>query len=421
MPCPGCLEDDVGCCRCTGEGERRIRILALLTRFPRSHYTRDAKGVLERIMEKFGSWLERRDTMFCVETSFMIAPRHATYEAQDLATFIMNLATRYNGQVPRPHMRVYERITQEYRPPGWAREVRNPQLRLWLVSLPMRGGALPRAPRVGHAGNHFSDLESLSSSQSSTEKMTLMSPAFYGSSPWRDHVEGLWSYLNEHYVIQEDHRSNTEVQIILDPLFTIMDTKRIAQAVIHFEPIFDLFMPDLHESTNFTRKIWRDHPQLGGANLNQAESIARVEEIQANMPPGNDRSAMTSVCSRLWPVIEYGWSWNLDACVAKPVEFGRLPASATPGDVIFRADLVLSFVLAAIACPSPAQLQRVASNRLGLQYFLTGKLNPTSRKRIRGVWWHVDLQTNQPIVHSETRVGTPQVNPTRIPGRSSER
>jgi hypothetical protein len=256
----------------------------------------------------------------------MIAPRHATHEAQDLATFITNLATGYNGQVPRPHMRVYERITQEYRHPGWAREVRYPHPRLWLVSLPMRGGALPRAPRVGHAGNHFSDLESLSSSQSSTEKMRLMSPTFYRSSLWRDHVEGLWSYLNEHYVIQEDHRSNTEVQIILDPLFTIMDTKRIAQAVIHFEPIFDLFMPDQHESTNFTRKIWRDHPQLGGANLNQAESIARVEEIQANMPPGNDRSAMTSVCSRLWPATEYGWSWNLDAYMSKPVEFGRLPS-----------------------------------------------------------------------------------------------
>jgi hypothetical protein len=48
----------------TGEGERRIRILALLNQSPRPHYTRDAKGVLERIMEKFGSWLERCDTMF---------------------------------------------------------------------------------------------------------------------------------------------------------------------------------------------------------------------------------------------------------------------------------------------------------------------------------------------------------------------
>ena len=211
--------------------------------------------------------------------------------------------------------------------------------------------------------------------------------------------------MNEHYIIQEAHHSNTIVRINLDPFYIRTDAKRIAQAVIHFEPVFDLFMPDQDQFAPHTRRNWRDHPELGRAGLNQAQSIDLVEEISANMLPENDRFHRTLVGTHLWPGVlhtfpyNYSWSWSLDTHQLRPVEFGRLPASATPGDLIMWADLVLSFVRAAIACPFPAQLKSIASNRLGFQYFLTGKRGPTRRKRIQGVWWHVDIQTNRPVVH----------------------
>lgn len=229
-------------------------------------------------------------------------------------------------------------------------------------------------------------------------KVTLLSPGFHASLSWREDVQELWKYLDDHYVIQEVRHSNTIIRIILDNLYTRTDIKRIAQAVIHFEPVFDLFMPDQHEPTAFTRRNWRDHADLGQAGLTQAQSIDYLEEISASLPAGNDRSRRTLVCSHLWPSAHFSWAWTLDAHLIKPVEFGRLPASATSGDVIIWSDLVLSFVHAAIACPSTTQLQYIASNRVGLQYFLTGKHNHARRKCIQGVWWHVDLQTNQPIV-----------------------
>jgi hypothetical protein len=201
-------------------------------------------------------------------------------------------------------------------------------------------------------------------------------------------------------VIREDHRSNTVVSIFLNASTSRTDHKRIAQAIIHFEPVFDLLMPDQHESELFIRRNWRDHPRL--ANFNQAESIALIEEISAEMPVGNTLPGGRWVGPLLWPDSERGvlsnYSWNLSRNLE--IQFGRLPASATAGDSVRWANFTLSFVQNAIACSSPAQLQKIASNRLGLQYFLTRKLRNIRTRLIKGISWHVDIQSNQPIVHS---------------------
>jgi hypothetical protein len=222
----------------------------------------------------------------------------------------------------------------------------------------------------------------------------------------------VWSYLNEHYVIQEDRSSNTIISFEFHQETAKLDVKRIAQAVIHFESVFDSFMSDQPGSEMFTRRNWRDHPRLGQVNLNRAQSIALVEEIHDDIPPEDVRPSST-VGMILWPKSERrfpnsldlqrvptNYAWDLGYDPIHPMRFGRLPASATVEDLVRWTDMTVSFIQKAIACPSPTRLQKIAPNKLGFQYFLTGELRNTRIKFIGGVSWRVDFLTNLPIVQN---------------------
>jgi hypothetical protein len=243
-------------------------------------------------------------------------------------------------------------------------------------------------------------------------KATLFSSPFRASSSWRSDFKEVWSYLNKHYVIQEDRSSNTIISIELLPDTARRDVKRLAQAVIHFETVFDLFRPDQAGSQKFTRRNWRDHPGLGRVNLSRAQSIALVEDTHNNIPPGDNRASST-VGMLLWPQSERqppnslnsrqvatNYAWDLSYDSTRTLRFGALPASATLEDLLRWTDMTVSFVQKAIACPSPARLQKIAPNILGFQYFLTGELKNTRIKFIQGVPWRVDFLTNSPIVQN---------------------
>jgi hypothetical protein len=215
MPCLGCLEEEVGCCGCIpsfrrlrrssqdptspqaqqppsnpyteqiigqnssganhGQGLRRAqgflaaeardeqeRILALLAQFPYARYTSDATALIERIIEKFQPWVERGETLFNIETSFMISPRWTTQEAPYLDEFLLNLINGYNNQKSplgksfstRVGPENYQLGIGQRAPPGFNPRRRIPHPNMWhFYRITERN---PIRPRVGHGGNYFS-------------------------------------------------------------------------------------------------------------------------------------------------------------------------------------------------------------------------------------------------------------------------
>lgn len=242
------------------------------------------------------------------------------------------------------------------------------------------------------------------------EMVVLMSPAFNTATHprWRESVQETWSYLIRYYDIQ-----GTSTTILVDcntdfaaspPIPT--QFKRIAQAIIHFEPVLDLFVPARAGTTVVTKGNWRDNPLLGRANQTQAESIALIEDIPIDDTMtdrhinirGSPEAMVGSIMGRSnpWDLTHYNWYlWkhgDLDV-----ITFGRPLVCERGEDAIQWSDLILSFLQAAVTCPSPARLQAIAMNQHGFRYFLSGQLGITSRKLIQGVWWHVDIRTSQPV------------------------
>ena len=242
------------------------------------------------------------------------------------------------------------------------------------------------------------------------EMLVLMSPVFDTATHprWREAVKQTWLYLIRYYDIQSNSETATSLVVSCNPVFAApkpTQFKRIAQAVIHFEPVLDLFVPARAGTTVVTKRNWRDNPLLG--NQTQAESIALIEDIPIDNTRtdrhinirGSPEAMVGAIMGHYnpWDPIRYNWYFKkhgeLDV-----ITFGKGLVCERGEDVIRWSDFVLSFLRAAVSCPSPARLQRIAMNRCGLQYFLSGQLGITRRKLIQGVWWHVDIMSGQRVV-----------------------
>lgn len=71
-----------------------------------------------------------------------------------------------------------------------------------------------------------------------TGGIEIISPLLriYPGSMWRDEVEALWSFLHRAYFISGNSNCTTHVHVSRAEDFTLLELKRISQAVIHFEP-----------------------------------------------------------------------------------------------------------------------------------------------------------------------------------------
>jgi hypothetical protein len=231
----------------------------------------------------------------------------------------------------------------------------------------------------------------------------LQSPLFNTATHprWREAVKETWTYLTRCYEIQGDNQCVTTIRLHCIPSFQAPQLKRIAQAIIHFEPVLDLFMPDKDGSEIVMKRNWRENPLLGQSNQTQAQSIALIEDIPITGTGGSGPMPQDLVSSimghdTVWSETRY--LWYLRYRQTDVMTFCKPVVCESAEDAVRWSDLILSFIRAALACPSPTRLQMIAMNHCGLQYFLSAKLRNTSRKRIQGVWWYVDLGSGQRVV-----------------------
>lgn len=193
----------------------------------------------------------------------------------------------------------------------------------------------------------------------------LVSPilmAFPGSS-WRDDVYSIWNFLQREYNILGSRLCATHIHISLEPDYSLTDIKRLAQAIIHFEPAFEALVPPDRRGNHYARSNWLDGPRLGRLGLSRQDSVAAIEQVLS----------LDHLMELFQPIhgIDRDFAWNFYSLFTKTktIEFRKPPLSLTPDEVLCWAELALSFVQAAIRC-KPSELQKVPSTIGGLRWFL---------------------------------------------------
>lgn len=192
-------------------------------------------------------------------------------------------------------------------------------------------------------------------------------------------MEATWTYLTNHYRITANDNCSTHIHISLDPVLSLLEIRRIAQAVVHFEPAFEALVPPARRDNDFVKSNWLDSPILAEGDKSRSELISAIEA------EGDIHRLINLMQSK----DNRNFAWNFWPLFGKgSIEFRKPPASTTLEEVLSWAELTLSFVQTAIQCGSAQQLQKVPPTIGGLRWFVLQSAIPGMNEpaRMHRLW-----------------------------------
>ena len=201
----------------------------------------------------------------------------------------------------------------------------------------------------------------------------------------------MWDYLAEDYLVGGDNRCGTHIHVSMEPRFTAQELKRIAQAVIHFEPAFEVLVPQSRRGNQYARSNWLECPDLGPSSKSRLDSILALNRL-----PDYDERAIIQIFSDR----RYSWSF-MTMLYYSTVEFRKPPFSTTAAECLQWAELALSFIQACVRYPSVDALCRVPPNVHGLRWFVSRyqQAGVNEPARLDRLWHsHEPLDMLQPVV-----------------------
>lgn len=193
--------------------------------------------------------------------------------------------------------------------------------------------------------------------------MEIISPIlrFQKNSAWRQHVQTLWAFLGSDYRVSADATCSTHVHVSKAEGYTAEQLKRLAQAVIHFEPAFEALVPSERRKNEYARSNWIDNKNFGYQRLSRQESIALLERC----------TTVREIVDLMNPDGSKYFGWNFQAIPKySTVEFRRGAASTSVNDVFSWVELAVSFVNASLKLQTAAGLRQYASTVGGLTQFI---------------------------------------------------
>jgi Putative amidoligase enzyme len=213
----------------------------------------------------------------------------------------------------------------------------------------------------------------------------LASPVFTAitDSPWRQDMKAMWRFIENNYHIEAPNTCATHIHVSVRPVFELEEVKRIAQAVIHFEPAIEALVPQHRRGNKFVQSHWLDSPNLAPKGRSRAASIAYIERQV-------DQNAV--IAAMQFPSDgDYCWNFeSLNDLDKGTIEFRKPPAVKTVDEVLAWAEFVMAFIQASIACEKPTQFMEFPPTAGGLKQFLTrlsGKVPGVSeRERMWRLW-----------------------------------
>lgn len=198
-------------------------------------------------------------------------------------------------------------------------------------------------------------------------------------SGWRQDVEATWKYLKDRYHISTTDKCSTHIHISLDPFYTTLEIKRVAQAVIHFETAFEALVPAVRRDNHFVKSNWLDSPSLAKESKTRSQLIADI----------NEQVRDDGVTSLMQMRSDRDYAWNFWALFTKrTIEFRKPPASTTSKEVLAWAELAISFIQASVKCESTQKLQKIPATIGGLRWFVSLSREPgvNEPQRMSMIW-----------------------------------
>lgn len=209
-----------------------------------------------------------------------------------------------------------------------------------------------------------------------------------------------WKFLRSQYQIQGNPECSAVTKILISPTLTLPQDKRIAQAVVHFKPLLQKFLP---EDPRPRWSIYRYPASMFGPvpaleimrrGLPEAreqyiplvqESRAAFQDSDAAIQALEKASDLNELTCLLWLTDEtccpWYWSWisedqDLDLVARQP------PLIATVADAIWWTEFKLSFISACMPPSSLGRLLRLPRTFEGLREFLSGVRQPVGASHI---------------------------------------
>ena len=183
-----------------------------------------------------------------------------------------------------------------------------------------------------------------------------------------------WTYLIKHYQIQGHAQCYNKVYINLDrSSWEFADVKKIAQAIIHFEPALDLLLPDGLSRSNSWLNDLPDKSFIEEAKRTRSQAIAAIQDACRPWQMVRPIQGRGHIYCFLCYYNSWSFVWKM---VMEPIQFRRPEATSVAAEAASWADFARLFIQAALACRSPQKLQEIPSNREGLRHFMSGKRPP---------------------------------------------
>lgn len=218
----------------------------------------------------------------------------------------------------------------------------------------------------------------------------MVSPIFraHPHSTWRRDVEKTWGYLQRHYDITKTSHCATHIHVSFESpsVYTADDIRRIARAVIHFEPALEALVPQSRRGNRFAKSNWLQGQCLGYEELSRTESIAAIDEI----PLVNDQEDIRRVVELMQDVDDRDYCWNFVNLrrSRETIEFRKPPGSASAAEALSWAEFAMSFVQASVKHGTRDRLEKIPSNVGGLKWFLKQAHVPgvNEPSRLERIW-----------------------------------
>jgi hypothetical protein len=150
-------------------------------------------------------------------------------------------------------------------------------------------------------------------------------------------------------------------------VLNIAETKRIAQAIIHFEPVWEALA--LHGGDDMELK--RD------ARISPAEAKRRQHNNILYLEKSCTLKDMRALTSQLNNIL-WSWAFELGDQLRPRLKFCKSPAG-DPADLLFWVDLALTFVEAGLSCSLAAGLRSYPATHEGLRRFISQRGLGTER------------------------------------------
>ncbi|KAJ8131971.1 hypothetical protein O1611_g1651 [Lasiodiplodia mahajangana] len=205
----------------------------------------------------------------------------------------------------------------------------------------------------------------------------MVSPIFFlmKDSPWRDSIKKTWEFLKGYYDVTANASCSTHVHTSVVGLYSMVQVKRLAQAIIHFEPAFEVLMPPERRGNKYAMSNFVDNVTFEFGQISRSDAINMLEKCGTRLEVVQMMSPNDSA--------KFGWNFlPVEKEGFGTAEFRRGAPSVSPGDVFRWVELATSFLRASIHMGSAAEIQGFKQTTEGLKDYLL--------KRGEGDWTHLE-------------------------------